>query len=232
MYGETMAAQPTTKRGRATYDRVVTATMTLVRERGVAATSLDAVEAAAGVGRSQIYHYFDGRDDLLRAVAAKTADTVLGRNGTLLADLDSLDGIDRWFAAAVAVNTDHDGVGGCPVGSLVSQLAEHDEQTRAILVAAFARWEAPLIAGLVRMQQRGELRADASPTCLADVIMAAMQGGALLSQVRRDSNQLARALAGARMVLVSALNNSSGARSHSVERLTGPLSTQPSIGAA
>jgi hypothetical protein len=31
---------------------------------------------------------------------------------------------------------------------------------------------------------------------------------------------------------VSALNNSSGARSHSVERLTGPLSTQPSIGAA
>jgi TetR/AcrR family transcriptional regulator, transcriptional repressor for nem operon len=204
-----MATQPATKRGQATRDRVVTAAMALVRQRGVAATSLDAVEAAAGVGRSQLYHYFDDRDDLLRAVAAKTADTILGRTGTLLAELGSLDGIDRWFAAAVAVNTEHDGVGGCPLGSLVSQLAEHDEQTRAIFVDAFARWEAPLIAGLAQMQQRGELRADASPACLADIIMAAMQGGLLLAQVRRDPSQLQRALAGARTVLAYALTDSS-----------------------
>jgi TetR/AcrR family transcriptional repressor of nem operon len=199
-----MAREPTTERGRVTRDRVVSAATRLVTERGVAAVSLDDVEAEAGVGRSQLYYYFDDRDDLLRAVAAATADTVIGGLAGLLDDLDSLAGIDRWFAASVAVSEERGGVGGCPLGSLVSQLAEHDEAMRAVFVDAFARWEAPLIEGLGRMQSRGELRADVSVADLADLTMAAMQGGLLLAQVRRDGGQLRRALSGARAALAAA----------------------------
>jgi hypothetical protein len=39
---------------------------------------------------------------------------------------------------------------------------------------------------------------------LADITMAAIQGGLLLTQVRRDPQQLRRALNGARAVLASA----------------------------
>jgi TetR/AcrR family transcriptional regulator, transcriptional repressor for nem operon len=199
-----MAREPTTERGRVTRDRVVSAATRLVTERGVAAVSLDDVEAAAGVGRSQLYYYFEDRDDLLRAVAAATADMVVGGLAGLLDELDSFAGIDRWFAASVAVSEKRGGVGGCPLGSLVSQLAEHDEVTRAVFADTFARWEAPLIDGLRRMQSRGEIRADASVTDLADLTMAAMQGGLLLAQVRRDGNQLRLALSGARAALAAA----------------------------
>jgi TetR/AcrR family transcriptional regulator, transcriptional repressor for nem operon len=95
-------------------------------------------------------------------------------------------------------------VGGCPIGSLVGQLAERDEQTRTALASGFERWEQPLITGLTRMQDRGELRADASIHDLADITMAAIQGGLLLTQVRRDPQQLRRALDGARAVLATA----------------------------
>jgi TetR/AcrR family transcriptional repressor of nem operon len=54
------------------------------------------------------------------------------------------------------------------------------------------------------MRDRGELRADASVESLADITMAAIQGGLLLTQVRRDPQQLRRALDGARAVLTSA----------------------------
>lgn len=78
------------------------------------------------------------------------------------------------------------GRGGCPIGSLASEVADLDEDARIILVAGFARWESAIRDGLVAMRERGELRGDAEPDRLALVILAALQGGLLLTQTRRD----------------------------------------------
>jgi AcrR family transcriptional regulator len=177
----------------------------LIQRRGVATVTLDDVERVAGVGRSQLYHYFDDRDDLVRSVVHSTVDTVLAAQESLLLELDSLAGIDRWFEAIVANGTRQDVVGGCAIGSLASQLSGRDELTRQAFVDAFARWEAPLISGLHRMQLTGELRPDVDVTELADLTMAAIQGGLLLAQVRRSSDQLRLALRGARAALRDAL---------------------------
>ena len=191
-----MVRQPTTEKGRATRARILQAASRLIAERGVDRVSLEDVEREAGVGRSQLYHYFDGRDDLLRAVIDTTTDAVLGAQDGLLDELDSLEAIDGWFDGLVALQEQRGARGGCPIGSLVGQLAERDEDTRAALVSGFERWEEPLIAGLTRMQQRGRLRSDANVESLADVTMAAIQGGLLFTQVRRDPQQLPRALDG------------------------------------
>ena len=98
-----MAQQPRTERGRATRLRILQAASRLIAERGVDRVSLEDVERAAEVGRSQLYHYFDGRDDLLRAVIDTTTDGVLGTQDGLLDDLDSLEAIERWFDALVAL---------------------------------------------------------------------------------------------------------------------------------
>ena len=196
--------QPTTEKGRATRRRILQAASRLIAERGVGAVSLEDVEKEARVGRSQLYHYFDSRDDLLRAVIDITTDAVLGAQNGLLDDLDSLVAIDRWFDALVALQEERGAAGGCPIGSLVGQLAERDEETRGALATGFERWEQPLLEGLAQMQDRGELRADAPIEALADMTMAAIQGGLLLTQVRRDPGQLRRALDGARAVLATA----------------------------
>ena len=51
--------------------------------------------------------------------------------------------------------------------------------------------------GLEQMRGRGELRSDADPAALATATMASLQGGLLLTQVRRDPGQLRLALDGA-----------------------------------
>ncbi|MFF1281988.1 TetR/AcrR family transcriptional regulator [Streptomyces sp. NPDC058299] len=196
-----MGRTPTTARGRATRERILEAAADLIQLRGVAAVTLDDVEHAAGVGRSQLYHYFDDRDDLIRSVVHSTVDAVLAVQEPLLVKADSLAGIDRWFDAIVANGTRQDVVGGCAIGSLASQLSGRDDLTRQAFVDAFARWEAPLIASLRRMQESGELRPQADVTELADLTMAAIQGGLLLAQVRRAPDQLRLALRGARAAL-------------------------------
>ena len=70
----------------------------------------------------------------------------------------------------------------------------------SMAAAGFAPWEAHLRDGLTRMRTRGKLRKDADPAALATGTMASIQGGLLLTQVRRDAHQL-------RIVLNAARNN-------------------------
>ncbi len=197
-------ATPATAKGRATRKRIVRAAAELVAEQGAAAVSLDDVGARAPASRSQVYHYFDDRDDLIRAAVEATGDAVLGAQEGLLEQLDTWDGLDRWFDALVALQRERQARGGCPIGSLAGQLAEHDPHVRAALADGLGRWEGRVREGLVRMQARGALAADADPARLATVTMAALQGGLLLTQVRRDPEQLRIALDAVRALLQAA----------------------------
>jgi len=192
------AHAPATAKGRATRERIVQAAAVLVAEKGVAGVSLDDVRARTGASRSQLYHYFEDRDDLIRAVVEATADAVLGRQDELFGHLDSWAGIDRWFEFMVQHQIERQARGGCPIGSLAGQLAESDPKARAAIAAGFDRWEAHVREGLTRMKAHGKLRKDADPAALATATMASIQGGLLLTQVRRDPHQLRIALNAAR----------------------------------
>lgn len=192
---------PSTARGRATRARIVHATAELVADKGAIAVSLDDVGARSGASRSQLYHYFEDKDDLIRAVIGVTTDAVIGAQEGHLEHLDSWPAIAAWFDALVALQEERQARGGCPIGSLAGQLAERDERARLALAEGFDRWQAHLTLGLERMRERGELRPDADPRRLATATMASLQGGLLLTQVRRDPGQLSIALDTALAVL-------------------------------
>ena len=166
----------------------------LMFARGVRGTNLDDVLAAAGVGKGQFYHYFADKDDLVHAVIARQTERVLEGQRPALDALDSWPAIATWFDLLVAIEEAQGCLGGCPIGSLASELSDHDETARAALVAAFDRWEGYLADGLYRMQGRGELRDAADPAALAAAAMASIQGGLLLAQARRDARALRLAL--------------------------------------
>ena len=197
--------EPRTAPGRATRQRIIQAATELVAERGVAATSMDDVRERAHASKSQVYLYFSDRDDLMRAVSQATCDAVMETQADALAGFDSLDGVERYLDAVVSLQERREARGGCPIGSLVGQVAEHDEGARLALAAGFDRWEEALRAGLEAMAQRGELREDADSALLARQTLAALQGGLLLTQVRRDPGQLRASADGALAVIRSQL---------------------------
>jgi TetR/AcrR family transcriptional regulator, transcriptional repressor for nem operon len=185
-----MLAGAKTARGRATRERIVTAASRLISERGVAETSVDDVIERAGASKSQLYHYFDDRADLLRAVVDHNADGVLGE----LPPLDSWKAIRSWFGSLVELQVERASCGGCPIGSLVGQLAESDPTARLALADALERWQEHLRRGLDSIQRAGKLDGAADPARLAAATLAAIQGGLLLTQAKRDPRQLAVAL--------------------------------------
>ena len=162
-------------------------------ERGVAVTSLDDVRARTHVSKSQLYHYFADKDDLVDAVIARTVDQVL-ESQPRLADLSSWSAISAWFDDLVALQVALHGRGGCPIGGLASELADRREAARLELAAGYARWEEPLRRSLEAMRRAGDLRAGADPGRMATATMASIQGGLLLTKTRRDPQQMRIAL--------------------------------------
>ena len=193
MLGGVTISAPRTDKGRATRERVLDAATALVFEHGVAGTTLDDVRAVANVSKGQLYHYFADKEDLVHAVIDRTIQQVLDTQPEL-ADLSSWAAISRWLDELVDLQVERHAVGGCPIGGLAGQLAETDELARRALAAGFDRWEEPLRKGLEKMRSQGDLRRTADPARLATATLAAIQGGLVLTQTRRDPQQLCIAL--------------------------------------
>jgi AcrR family transcriptional regulator len=183
-----------TRKGHATRERIVASAARLIQEQGIAGTTTEAVRDAAGVSSSQFYHYFKDKMALVRAVIAYQADTVIGAQAEFLGHLDSMRALRRWRNLLLKIQRGVRCEGGCPLGSLSSEIAEIRPEFRVDLDAAFRRWEDGIRSGLRSMYQRGDLREEADPDRLATALLAAVQGGYLLTQIRRNTKPLESAV--------------------------------------
>jgi len=193
-----MAVHPVlTPKGERTRAKIVDTAAHLMLQNGVMATTIEDVCAAAGVGRSQIYHYFSGKPDLVRAVIDFQTGRVLDNQEPFLSHLDDWDTWYSWRDRIVQTQRDLGCVGGCPLGSLANELSDSDELARRVLSKSFEKWEASFRQGIDRMIQKGILRADTDPGRLGAIMLGALQGGLLLCQTRKDASSLETVLDGA-----------------------------------
>jgi TetR/AcrR family transcriptional repressor of nem operon len=77
---------------------------------------------------------------------------------------------------------------------MASELSECDPVARARLARSFAQWENMISDGLASVATRGELAEGTDVNRIALAMLAAIQGGLLLSQVRRDTAPLEAAV--------------------------------------
>jgi len=188
------AVEKLTPKGRATRQRIVAAAADLMSQRGVAGTTIEDIQEAAAVSTSQMYHYFADKGELVSAVIDFQTDQVLAVQHLGLDQLECLDDLRRWRNIMVDLVRNLRCVGGCPIGSLASELTEIDPLARAQLARSFARWENMIHDGLKVIAARGELPTGTDVETLALATLAAIQGGLLLSQVRRDTTPLEAAI--------------------------------------
>lgn len=160
-------------------------------ERGVHVTSIDDVLLKAGAGKSQLYHYFDTKEDLAAAVLEYQLAQVLDQLGGFR--LQTWTGIRAWFAALVEAQKAR-GYSGCPVGSLAVEMTAISDDMAARVATAFGRWQRVLEEKLAEMQANGRLATGARTDDLAATTLAQIQGGYLLSTAMQDIEPMERAL--------------------------------------
>lgn len=185
-----------TAKGLATRARIVEHAAELIYTHGVHGANNVLLRKAAGVSGSQLDHYFPDKESLVLAVIDWQAQRILDLHaGSPFAAFDTVDALRQW--AAFYVSYERACREGCTLGSLAGEIVKADLDVRGRLAADFGRWIDVLRGGLERMHSEGRLRADADPAQLAHLLLAAFQGGMLLTQIAQDAAPLRDALAAA-----------------------------------
>ena len=109
----------------------------------------------------------------------------------VFATVDSMDGLRAWRDMIVDHQRELECKGGCH--RRPGQRTRRDPSRRADVAACFLRWEQAIRVGYQAMRNNGLLRR-VDPEELAAATLAALQGGLLLSQIRRTTEPLEIAL--------------------------------------
>jgi AcrR family transcriptional regulator len=185
--------QVLTAKGRATRARIVEGAAEVLRERGVAFTTLDDIRDRTGTSKSQLFHYFpDGKDELLLAVAQFEADRVLEDQQPYLGRLDSFEDWRRWRDVVVE-RYERQG-DQCPLGSLFLQVGRSRPGSRAIVAELMRQWQRQLADGIRALQARGLASPSLDVGQASAALLAGIQGGVSIMMATGDSTHLKAAL--------------------------------------
>src|ERR1700753_2975317 len=193
--GQAGTAARLTAKGGATRERILATAADLIMQHGVTGAGIDDVRAAAGVSGSQMTHYFRDKQHLVKEMIAWQAQSVLSEHrAPQLGELDTFAALRLWADLHIQRQVERDCQGGCSFGSLAGQLVESDPAIRTDLAGGFTEWLQLFPHGFAPLRSRGELVPAADPDSLAAAILAAMQGGMLLTQTLRDTAPLRASL--------------------------------------
>lgn len=178
-----------TAKGVATRERIVDVAARILRENGVATTTLGDICASAHIGRGQLFHYFpDGREELLLAVAHFEAERVIEDQQPHLGHLTSWAAWQTW--REVVIERYRRQGPDCALHALMSQVSPGTPAAQAVVSELMRQWHQPLREGIVTMQAAGEIRPEIDPDDAARAVVASIQGGVQVLMATGSSRHL------------------------------------------
>ncbi len=163
----------------------------LLLEHGYADLGVATLLERAGVPKGSFYHHFESKEDF----ALQAIDVYMeGVHGALDAALGDEDGDPleqiRGFFALVAAGYKGDGYLGCLLGGLGQELSAVSPEFRKKVERCFGVIARRFEKALEVAKARGQLREDADPRELADLLVNCWEGAALRSRLRRSAGPL------------------------------------------
>ena len=159
----------------------------LIAERGFTHTSVDDLIAAAGLsGKSHFYHYFPSKEALGFEVLDRQFARFAERGLAILREpmIDPLDRLSLFIDSLVALQREREARNGSPFGNLAGEMADAHEGFRRRLDVVFEQWAGQLQS--LFWELRGQLRDEVDTVRLSRFIIAALEGGMLMTRVTRD----------------------------------------------
>ncbi|BBY55191.1 TetR/AcrR family transcriptional regulator [Mycolicibacillus koreensis] len=179
-----------------TRTKMLVSAIELLRERGAAAVTVDAVLSHSGTPRGSVYHHFPGGRDQILAEALQIAGDTIGVFIEQASTIDPHTALDRMAAFWSASLTDSDFRAGCPVVSVAVGASPGEEPLRDTAADLLDRWHRSLRAALTDVGVPTE-----RARRLAHLTVATLEGAVILCRARRSVEPLDDATAELHLLL-------------------------------
>jgi len=177
----------------ATREHLVQAAFQEVYEKGVKGTSMDAVLERTRVTKGALYHHFDGKKALCRAVIDEVVRPMVLSQwvSPLAGTTDPIAAVKDTLRRAVDSHCERTLQHGCPLNNLAQEVSGADGELRAEVQRLYADWIGALRDALSRGQGAGKVRADVEPEAIARFVVGAIEGAITLGKASRDAKVFA-----------------------------------------
>jgi TetR/AcrR family transcriptional regulator, transcriptional repressor for nem operon len=175
-----------TSKGQITKEKLLESACLLFYLNGYKGTTIDDILKSSGVKKGNFYFHFRNKEalgyavfDIYKANSKALFQKALCRAGDPIDNLCSLflnheQGLKRSGYR-----------GGCPFGNLALELADHHKGFRTRLEGVFDEWAKEITAALNEAKKAGKLKRSIDTKGLSYLIIAVMEGGALLCKTTK-----------------------------------------------
>jgi TetR/AcrR family transcriptional repressor of lmrAB and yxaGH operons len=191
-------------------ERLLDATVQLLRIKGPTASGTKEMLDTAGAPRGSFYFHFpDGKDQLVAEALHRAAATTGEAIQAALEDasVELPERVERFVLTIADELVLEDYQLGCAVGATALETAATTPALRQVTETAFASWSTTLVAHFVHEG----ITPDQAVT-LADSVIAGMEGATMLARARHDTAPLRHVAATLRTAVAAALPRPSTAR--------------------
>ncbi len=193
-------------------DRILSAAVELIHQRGYASVSVSDICNEAGLKKGSFYHFFPSKLELvletLEHFAANqraAVKSMMQSDGTARDKLSAMfDQASKGMSACAAKSGE---IRGCPIGNLALEMAHREPAIQAKLREVFTQWRAGVESVLQAGIAAGEFHME-EPRVVAESLIALLEGSILLAKATNDPSVFARLGQGAEAILEGAIASS------------------------
>jgi TetR/AcrR family transcriptional regulator, transcriptional repressor for nem operon len=155
--------------------------------QGLKGVSMEAVAAAAGIKKANLFHYFPSREALELAVLDRFAADLREHLATQFAATasDPIATVAAMFEEAARGMRRRRYRGGCFAGNLALEASDHRESVRVRVAQLLRYWVAQVARLLDRGRAAGYFRRELKPGPAAEAILSLFEGSLLYSKANR-----------------------------------------------
>lgn len=176
-------------KGEETRQAIVEKAAALFNQRGFSGFSMSALMEATGLEKGGIYRHFDSKEQL----AAEAFEYAWqAARGIRMRDLESISNSVEWLKQYVTnfVQRRPAVPGGCPLLNTAVDADDGNPALRQLALNALRSWRNNLIRVVKGGIERGEIKRDANPREVADIIISSLEGSLMMSRLEGDKDAL------------------------------------------
>jgi AcrR family transcriptional regulator len=180
-----MSAQLSAK-GLKTRSEILGAAYGLFLARGIHATSVDDILERSGKGKSQFYHYFKNKEDLVhRLLQAHLTEVKEGKMPYDIAITD-WDDLEKWVYKLVEFYRSLGEASGCILGMIAQETMPEEELIRQDIQMIFdAKMKRPRNF-FIGLEAQGALRNGINAEVMTNLLLSMIQGSVLLVKLYQN----------------------------------------------
>jgi len=178
-------------KGEQTRQKIVAAAAPIFNQKGYEGSSLTELMAATGLQKGGIYRHFASKEEL----AAEAFDYTwnLAWQARMLDVDEKASGIEKLKQLIANFVERKPAVGGgCPILNTAVDADDGNPVLRERVAKALRAWMLRLESILKEAAKSGETRAGVDPKTVATLIVAALEGGLMISRIERTRDSLRR----------------------------------------